>query len=256
MTVNYPLDNYQNRFDPAKRYEKHLFRSGKGTQAAEQNEHQENTLYRIKRLGNVIIKDGAVCDGAQCIVDPVTGAVQLDAGVIYLHGLPRDVDAANFTVPVDAIVSVGIRMFEAIVTELEDPDLVGPADGTRNQGEPGAARLQVTCAWGWDGDGQGGEFFAVYTIENGFLLSKEPPPAMDGVNNAIARYDRDSAGGNYVISGLGVVASYDRVTGQQTILIGEGRARVNGFGIEIARGKRLILPAETDTRSVVAEPKT
>lgn len=255
MTVSYPIDHYQNRYDPAKNYEKHLVRSGKGVQAAEINEVQENLMARQRKLGDAMMKDGNIIDGATCLVDPDTGVTRLAAGEIYLYGVPRDVAEATFTVPVVGIVSIGVRMTEEIITELEDPELLGPADGTRNQGEPGAGRLKVTIAWGWDGDGLGGEFFAIYTVENGILLSKSAPLAMDSVNAGIRQYDVDSEGGNYIIQGLGVSASYDRVTHKITLLVGEGRARVNGYGVELPRGVRMILDAETDLRNIIAEPK-
>ena len=255
MTVSYPIDHYQNRYDADKNYDKHLVRSGNGVQAAEINEIQENLMARQKRLGDVLIKDGNITKDCACLVDPDTGAVQLEAGELYLRGVPRDITAAAFVIPVDTTVTIGVRMTETVVTELEDPDLVGPADGTRSQGEPGAGRLRVDIAWGWDGDGGSDAFFPVYTVVNGYLLSKDPPPALDGVNNAIAIYDVDSSGSNYIIKGLAVQASYDRVTGKITVLVGEGRARVNGYGVTVARGVRMILDAETDTRAIIAEPK-
>ena len=255
MTVYYPINDYQNRYDPAKNYEKHLVRAGNGVQAAEINEIQESLMQRQKRVDDVLIKDGSPTKDCGCIVDPETGAVQLEAGEIYLRGDVRKIAAAAFTIPIDTLVTIGVRLTEAVITELEDPALVGPADNTRNEGEPGAGRLQVNIAWGWEGDGSDAAFFPVYQVLNGYLLSKEPPPALDGVNRAIAIYDVDSAGGNYIIKGLAVQASYDRVTGKITVLVGEGRARVNGFGTELPRGMRLIWDAEMDIRAIVAEPK-
>ena len=73
MTVSYPIDHYQNRYDPAKNYEKHLVRSGKGVQAAEINEIQENLMARLRKLGDAMMKDGNIIDGATCLVDPDTG---------------------------------------------------------------------------------------------------------------------------------------------------------------------------------------
>lgn len=254
MTID--LDDYYNRFDPAKKFEKHLIRAGRGVQSAEINEIQDNLLTRQKRLGDVLLSDGDIISDCQCVVDHITGAVQLEAGSLYITGAVRDVPAAAFTVAVNTVVVIGIRLTETVITELEDPTLRDPATGTRNYDEPGAARLRLSIAWGYEGDGGTGAFFPVYTVENGYLLSKEPPPTLDGVTNAIARYDRDSAGGNYIINGLSTTATYDRPNGKVIVLVTEGRARVNGFPTDLSRGLRIVYDADPDTKAIIAEPRT
>lgn len=256
MSVTYDLDDYYNRHDPAKKFEKHLVRAGYGTQSAEINEIQENLLARQKALGDVILSDGDIVRDCQALVNETTGAVQMESGALYLVGAVRGVAAAAFTIPVNETVLIGIRLVESIITELEDATLRDPAVGTRNYDEAGAGRLKLDPLWGWDGDGQPGDFYPVYTVENGRLLPKEPPPTLDSVTTAIARYDRDSAGGNYIISGFGVTATYDRVAGKVIALVEEGRARVNGFAVEIPRSLRIAYDADADMKAIVAEPKT
>lgn len=254
--ITYPIDAYFNRHNPDKHYEKHLFRAGYGTQSAEMNEVQENVLGRLKGVGDALFKDGDIVRDCQAVVDPITGATSMEGGALYLQGAVRGVVPATFTIPVDQVVQIGIRLVTTVVTELQDPELRDPATGTRNYDEPGAGRLKVEAKWGWDGDGQPGDFFGVYTVENGVLLSKEAPPQFDSVTNAIARYDRDSAGGNYIIEGLSVSSSYDRVNQKIVVLVGEGRARVNGYPIEVPRSLRLSYDADPDLKAVVAEPHT
>lgn len=255
-SITYPIDNYFNRHDEAKLYEKHLVRAGYGIQSAEINEIQEQGIYRLKGVADALFKDGDIVRDCQALVDPETGATSMDGGALYLLGAVRGVMPDTFTIPVDTVVNIGIRVKTTVVTELQDPTLRDPATGTRNYNEPGAGRLKVECAWGWDGDGQEGEFFGVYTVESGVLLSKEPPPQLDSVTNAIARYDRDSAGGNYIIEGLAVSSSLNRVTDKLTVIVGEGRARVNGYPIEVPRSLRLIYDADPDLKEVVSEPHT
>ncbi len=250
------IDNYYDRTDASKNYERHLFRAGYGLQSAELNEIQQTSIGRIQSIGDALFKDGDIVKDCACLVDQDTGAVTLNSGALYLRGAVRGVAPASFTIPVDRAVAVGIRLVETTVTELEDPDLRDPAVGTRNYQEPGAARLRVDAVWAWDGDGGDGDFFAVYTVENGVLLSKAPPPQLDSMTTALARYDRDSAGGNYVITGFGVSAQFDKGEGQLITLVSEGRARVNGYGVEIARGVRLVETMDRDVQNVVAEPKT
>lgn len=250
------IDNYYDRTDPSKKYEKHLFRAGYGLQSAEQNEIQEHAISRIKGIGDALFKDGDIVSDCACLVNDATGLVKLNAGTLYLRGAVRGVAPAEFAIPTDQTVYIGIRLIETIITELEDPSLTNPATGTRGYGEPGAARLKVEPVWGWPGDGIDAEFYAVYTAENGILLNKEPPPQLDSVTNALARYDRDSAGGAYVVSGLSVTATYDSVAGKVTTLVSEGRARVNGYAVDIPRSVRVVEDSDMDTLAVVGEPRT
>lgn len=250
------LDNFYDRTDPSKNYEKHLFRAGYGLQSAELNELQETSIARLKSVGDALFKDGDIVKDAACLVDQDSGLTTLNGGALYIRGMVRGVAPASFTIPVDEIIAVGVRLISTEVTELEDPSLRDPAVGTRNYQEPGAGRLEVEAIWGWDGDGGEGDFFAVYTVEFGILLNKAPPPQLDSVTNAIARYDRDSAGGRYVISGFGVSAEFNSATSKLITLITEGRARVNGYGVDVPRGLRIVEDMDRDTKSILAEPKT
>lgn len=252
--MSYDIDNYYERDEAARSTEQHLIRAGYGVQSAEINEIQALSRSRLKGIADALFRDGDIVSDCQAVVNDTTGAVQMNGGALYLRGAVRGVAPANFTIPVNQTVTIGIRLRQQIVTELEAPDLRDPALGTRNYGEPGAGRLVVTAAWGWNGDNQPGDFLGVYTVENGVLLSKEPPPQLDSVTQALARYDRDSAGGNYVIEGLAVSATYDRMAGKVTTLVAEGRARVNGYAVEIPRSLRLSYDADPDLKNIVAEP--
>lgn len=254
--TTYAIDQYYNRHDPAKHFEKHLVRAGYGVQSAEINEIQDNLLGRTKDIADVLFKDGDIVRDCQCTVNDITGAVTLNSGAIYLQGAVRGMAPGAFTIPVNTIIAIGVRLVTSVITELQDPTLRDPATGTRNYDEAGAGRLKVEPLWGWDGDGGPGDFYPVYTVENGILLSKDAPPALDSITSAIARYDRDSAGGNYIISGLSVSSAYDRVNQKLVVTIGEGRARVNGYPIEVARGIRLSYDADPDIKTVISEPKT
>lgn len=252
--MSYDIDNYYERDEGGRGTEQHLIRAGYGVQSAEINEIQALSRSRLKGIADALFRDGDIISDCQAVVNDLTGAVRMNGGALYLRGAVRGVAPANFVIPVDQTVTIGIRLRQQIVTELEAPDLRDPALGTRNYGEPGAGRLVITSAWGWNGDNQPGDFLGVYTVENGVLLSKEPPPQLDSVTQALARYDRDSAGGNYVIEGLAVSATYDSVAGKVVALVAEGRARVNGYPVEIPRSLRLSYDADADLKTIQAEP--
>lgn len=245
--------NYYNRFSDDKNYDEHLFIAGRVLQSAEMNEIQAQHSNRLKKIADVLFKDGDIIRDASISVDSGTGVVTCQSGAIYIKGAVRGVPPATLTsVPMTGTVAVGVRLVETVITEAEDPDLRDPAAGQRGYYEPGALRLQVTPTWG-TATGGTTNFYPVYTITDGQLDAKEPPPNLDSITQAIARYDRDSAGGCYVVSGLTVKQLPDSGS-NQVFTIAEGRARVYGFGVEYPTARRVTLAATPDLKSITNEP--
>lgn len=250
--ITLPPD-YYSRHDPADNFEQHLFRSGRVLQSAELNEIQENGSHRLKSVADVLFKDGNVVRDGRISIS--AGVVQCESGAVYLRGMVRGVPPSTFTVPVVGTVSVGVRLVDTLVTEVEDTSLLDPAVGLRNFQEPGAARLKTDALWGWSGDGGVGDFFPIYWIDEGQLRPNEPPPQIDMVSLSLAKYDRDSAGGTYVVSGLRVAGEAD-AGGLQVYTVAEGRARCNGHPIELQTSKRVTFDAQPYARLINVEPHT
>lgn len=249
-------EGYYNRFNEAKNYDSHLFRAGTVLQSAELNEIQSAITHRVRQMGDVLFKDGAIIRDARLVVNKITGDTLGESGAIYLKGAVRGVPERSFAIPVSGIVTVGIYLLETVVTELEDPDLRDPAVGVRNYQEPGASRLQVIPQWGFVGqlNAPDAEFYPVYEVRDGVVVSKDPPPALDAVVTAITRYDQESSGGYYIVEGLRVSAEADQQTGEQVYSIQEGKARVNGSLVTLPTSTRLIYPAVADLALVDSEP--
>lgn len=249
-------NDYYNNFDPTKNYDRILYRDGYTLQGAELNEAQSASTYRLKSVTDALFKDGDIIRDAQIIVDAATGAVQAQSGAVYIGGAVRGVPAATFSIPTTGTVVVGVRLIERVVSELDDPVLYNPAIGSRGEGEPGAHRLQITPAWAFDGDGSSaGEFYPVYTIDDGVMRPKEAPPSLDAFTQGIAKYDRDStAGGSYVVSGLLVAEALETGAGlAQGYTVSAGRARVNGYGVELSTDRRLHYETVPDLRLIDTE---
>ena len=247
------IPNYYDRFDPDKHYEKHLFRAGMPLQSAELNEIQETARHRLRGLGDALFNDGDIIRDAGIIIDPYSGRTICQSGAVYLAGAVRGVPEAQLDIPTAGAVTVGIYLLEHVVTEIDDPGLRDPATDTRNYQEPGAARLVIDTAWGFSGDGQAGEFYPVYIVDDGALRVKIAPPQMDTVTQAIARYDRDSSGGSYVVSGMRVTRGENTSDGKQIYNVEEGKARVDGHGIERDVSRRLVYDATPDVWFVDSE---
>ncbi len=251
MSITVPI---LDRTDPTKNYDRHLWRSDKVLQSAELTESVTLTHARMRAIFDVLLKDGDILGGAQLVVNAETGAATAEAGQVYLAGASRNVLQAALQIAVVGIVNVGIYLVTDQVSEVDDPALLNPAAGTRGYGEPGALRLRITPTWGYAGDGKPGEFYPVWVVEDGYVRAKEPPPNLDAVTQALARYDRDSAGGLYIVDGMVVSMAADLPNGNQVYTVSEGNAHVNGYNIGQAASRRLVYPATPDVRRIDSEP--
>ncbi|MBJ7309221.1 DUF4815 domain-containing protein [Rugamonas sp. CCM 8940] len=247
------IEQYYNRFNAADNHEQIMFRADRVLQSAELNEIQSAAMARLQGVSDALFKDGDIIRDARVRINPDTGASVCEAGAIYIRGAVRGLAARELKVATVGSATIGVYLKDSVVTELEVAELRNPAAGTRGYQEPGAARQKTLAVWGVAGDGQSGEFYPVYLIDDGVLRAKEAPPNLDGVTQALARYDRDSSGGSYVVGGLNVAASAD-VNGAQVYTVSEGRARVNGFGVNLATSRRPVYAAKPDLRNIELEP--
>lgn len=249
------LQGYYNRFNSSDNYDELLFRASRGLQSAELNEIQAILSDRIQRIANVLFTDGAIVRDAGATIDAATGEVQMAAGAIYVKGAIREVAAATFTIPTSGVLSIGVYLTEAEVTELEDPALRDPAPGTRNYNEAGAGRRQVSIEWGFTGDGKAGDYYKVYSVENAALVTQSAPPQLDSVTQLIARYDRD-ANGNYAVRGLQTISEGADGNGNYGYTITDGVANVLGFKVDKPAATRKTYAIDPDLFTVNNEPKT
>ena len=256
MAINLP--GYYDHYDTVDRpryYEQHLFTAESPLQSRELNELQSASRDRLRRISDALFKDGNVLGGGEVIVSTSASPGQVTAtctaGTVYLDGGVRLVPERAFPIAATGSVTIGIYLVEAVITALDDADLRDPAIATRNNQEPGAARLQVTPQWGYEGaSGAQGRFFAVYRVEDGAVLNNAAPPQVNAVEIAISRYDRQSTGGFYLTSGMKVALVAGATLNAQTYTISEGSARVNGQEVVRRQGRRFSWDPAPDAATV------
>lgn len=247
------IDNYYNRYSAAKNYEEILFRDGYGMQASEMNEWQSIENARITKLANALFADGDVISGGSIKVTQATGKVEAQAAEIFAAGRIWSVPAATFTIPKTGTVAVGIVIEEQVISEKEDPGLRNPAIGFATTGEAGAWRRKMSARWSYAQGSAAGNFYSVNIADDGQMRLKETPPALDSFNQALAMYDRDSTGGgSYVIEGLNLVF-VSGGSGNQLFSLSQGRARVNGFGLELPTSRSVTNATVADLRKIDIE---
>lgn len=249
------LQGYYNRFNSADNYDNLLFRASRGLQSAELNEIQSILSDRIQKIAGILFKDGAVVRDASVNIDAASGNVDAGAGALYVAGAVREVAATSFQIPTSGTLAIGVRVHTFEVTELEDPDLRDPATGTRNYNEPGAGRTRRIAEWGWSGDGNPGEFYAVYQVADGALITQSAPPEIDGVKQLIARYDRE-ANGNYVVNGLNVVSlGKNDASTHYLFSVLNGTGNLQGHKIDKPVSVTIPRPIDPDLQTINNEPR-
>lgn len=197
-------------------------------QGAELNDLQSIINGRQRRQGRLIARNGDRVEGAFAIVDRDAERVTLSAGRIYIEGDVVPVAAAVLEdVSMTGSVSIGVRLVKTWLTHEEDETLLGLVAGADSEGEPGAARETWSLQWAIEGDGGEGEYHQIYLLQDGTILDQTPPPALDGIMQGLALYDRPH--GHYIVSGCRVTALGRDGGGNQVFSIEEGEFNVNGF---------------------------
>ncbi|UYO50337.1 DUF4815 domain-containing protein [Rhodopseudomonas palustris] len=223
----------------------------------ELNVVQDIERERLRRVANAILKDGSLVSGGAIVLGtPAEGKVQvkLEQAAVYIRGAVHDVVARTLLVPAVGTVVIGIRLRTYTVSYPHDATLQGLAPGTRAEGEPGASALVMSAKWGWDGDGEEGDFFPIYTITDGTLITDPPEPINDAWLDLLRRYDRD-AHAHYIVQGYQVRAmGLDATSGKQQFSISEGVVNVYGYKITRTSAFRLQVPEEPDLHTIENEP--
>lgn len=220
-------------------------------QGAELNELQTILRAMLARLGGMVAGDGDRIEGADVRLDGDTAS--LSAGRIYIAGDVLPVAAATIEdVPTVGRTTIGVRRVTTYVTHEQDEDLRGMVPGEPSEGEPGAARECVTIAWALqDDEGEGeGDYYPVYAVQDGTVIDQIAPPALDGIMQALALYDRPH--GSYVVDGMRVTA-LGSAGGAQVFDIGAGEANIFGFKVQRQASMRVAQEEDWDTETIAGE---
>ena len=204
-----PEAEYYDRIDDENTYTQIRFLAKRGLQSAELNDLQSILDQRIRGVANALFRDGNVLEGAETVINEAASTVTLLRGIIYVRGWALIVPEATLDLRKEDYV-IGVYHKENIITAEDDAGLRDPAEGTKNYDEVGANRAEQILMWGDQddtdySDDEGYIFIPVHQVQNGVLVDTFAPPESFAVEQAIARYDRDS-NGSYVVDGFQVAA--------------------------------------------------
>ena len=243
-------------FDPADGFVSVDYHADRILQSREQNDSQAIQQHALRRIADGIFSDGDLIEGARCTMSAATGMATMDAGSIYIAGRIHDVAAAQILVPVQGVQYVGIYLETTTVTAVNDPRLYNPAVEGEGQNEPGADRTRMVARWGLAGSqGVPGDFFPVWTIEDGVVKPREALSTNNPITVAIKDYDiASTGGGNYVVEGMAVFQHDDDQAGNQIYTVKAGEARVGGIAVFRPNDRTVVYPAVPNTLQILSEP--
>lgn len=206
-------------------------------------------------IGNAVMRDGDRVTLAGGRVDQTAGTLTLDHGEIYVQGEVREVQAAVLNgVAMTGDHAIGVRITSTVITEIEDPDLLGLHPDTDSHGEPGPVVEVQTIAWGWDGDGQPGSLVPVYRLVDGVIIDQSPPADLSVASQPLRDF-ADKTHGNFITDGF-VLYAIGKVGNEQTFSLKAGSAYIRGHDITRYQDMRIAEVEDPDTGTVDAEPHT
>lgn len=249
------IPGYINPFDRTKGYKALAYKHTEYLGAQELNHAQEIQRDALARLGSALLANGSIVSGGIAVkagVADETTFWRLAEAEIFLRGSIHDVAAAEFFVPSSGARTIGVRLIDFAVDCSIDPNLKGVAPGTRAEGEKMADAYGQIASWGWDGDGEPGDFFPIYQIQDGDLV-REAVQQNDAFTSQLRLYDWQ-VHGHYIVDGCAVRPLGLRDDGQQVFSVGEGTVNVQGYKIIRPTSSRLSVPEEPDVELIENEP--
>ena len=283
---NITLDRYYNRSGEVSHsdYKTVLFRAGDALQSAEMNEAQSLAKNSLTNFSSKFITNGDVVSGIEINTSVALNGNSLNdvtvtstEGMIFVGGEFIEVLASTITkIDQDLATSsfgIGAQIVYEEVTHNEDDTLLDPALETRNQGQPGAARLKITASI-IDEDsfvaGNDREYLPLHTISGGELdkpnevIPADPFDKFRGdTTDIVAKYDRNS-NGNYLLEGheIDFTSTDNPFTGVPGTNVGpfwfnvaDGSSNVDGYNFDIPHSRKFELNTLVDYELKQNEPQ-
>lgn len=245
-------------FDGSKEYTRLLFRPGTGLQNRELNEIQSTLKHAIKGIGDAVMTNGDILDGCQLIIpesETVEKECVLTAGRIYLDGMVRLVPEKTFTIQGTGIETVGVKLHQEVITDVDDPSILDPAAGFAYYKQSGAYRLKETVEVVVNDETAS----TIFTIQDGTMVTTTPNESetvLDKFNSTLARRTYDESG-NYKVWGLEMSPKTGGESDPDHLFVSmsAGKAYIKGVEVTKQSATTLTLDRAGDTRAVRSEPK-
>ncbi|WAB24969.1 protein of unknown function DUF4815 [Lysinibacillus phage vB_LfM_LysYB1] len=246
--VNKNAYPYNDDFDASKNYSHILAVPGRGAQAREFTQIQTVLKDYMARLSDAILREGNVVSGMGFAVKE--GKITVDSGKVYLKGLIHNFYKQTIDINAVGECTVGVKLEESIITEVEDPSLRDPATGMTNYQKEGAHRIKSVPVLTVNDESAP----VLYRFMDGELQTDPMKPQLDVVSDLLARRTYDESG-NYKVSGLTLFTEpYD--DNFISVNVESGKAYIMGYEVIKPTSVKTKVRIANDVRTIMNEPRT
>lgn len=168
------------------------------------------------------------------------------SGKVYMNGMVLPVNETTIRISGEGTETIGVKLNEILITELEDNRLRDPAQGYDNFNQPGCHRIKTELVVVKDDP----DSAIITTLIDGAISVEKYAPDYDVLTQTLARRTYDESG-SYIVEGLKVrteINSDDNTA--FNVVVESGKAYVLGYELRIPAPRRLKLPRSTSYSSV------
>lgn len=249
--MNLNMNPYYDDFDPSKHYTQILAVPGRAEQAREFTQAQSILLYIIKQLSSALLKEGSIVQGMDFTFGGTNNqTLTVNPGKVYLNGIVHDFPGGTLQMTLQGVETVGVKVIETIVTEVDDPSLKDPAQGFANYGRPGAHRLKQDVVLTYNDPTSP----TIYTFVDGKVQTIGERPELQVISDVLAAQTYQQSG-NFVVSGF-TLSTSDHDPNNILLTADAGIAYVRGYQVNRPSPALVTVPKAQTTREVDNEPKT
>ena len=260
-----------------------LFSSGKAIQSRELTEIGSFARAHTKKVANLLYKSGTIIsDCAIKNIDKTNKIVTMSGGSVFVDGEIFDIDVesgknpdlVSKTVPIKTSGTETIYV-EVVIQSVDstiDTDLLDPAEGFDNYGEPGASRLRKIARYistshqdFSDPNYTSNPRFPIYTLIDGEVvedkvssaentITEEKPADSSAIDafDVIAQRNYETLG-NYLVEGFQVKSIECADATKIGISVAAGVAYINGVRREISDSRKIYIKKNLLQHTIINE---
>ena len=247
VITNKSVAPYYDDYDSSKQYTHLLAIPGRVAQAREITQIQSVVKDIVKSIGDSILKDGNIIEGCQVIVDSTKTRVTVTAGKLYIHGMVLPVEETTVFITGKGTETIGAKLVDYLITEVEDPTLKDPAQGYDNFNQPGCHRIQSQVAIVVNDPSSA----IISLLIDGEVSVERYAPEYDTLTQTLARRTYDESG-SYIVEGLNVRTEETLRQDKYNIVIEAGKSYVLGYELKIPTARRILANKAITFSPVVA----
>ena len=243
-----------------KGYIRYLAVEGQVLQNRELNVAQGLIYGNIRKVTNLIIKDGSIVSGCNFINDTYNKVCKLQPGEIYVNGVIVKIPETEWpyeVVPM-GLAYLCVEIQQKIYTEMDDPSLYDPAENFENQGNAGGHRLKLEAVplilsavdFITETAKNNNIIDIIKLVDRNIIGTIKPKPVFGKLNDYLAQRTYDTTG-DFIANGLNIYTEKNKSDSLNVynIRVTKGRVYIKGYDYTYEQDTILTTKGAIDTTS-------